>query len=176
MDPDFAQRRRVAVAVAITVILVPAAALLSRGDDSTGASPQPTVVGTAAAAGAPSTVPPANEPSATDAMGTTAIDAEAGLDEPVVEEQARIAIPRPPRAIVGTATFRNDILRTTVCQVGGVKFNTQVTITNLDNSKSVRCFAAVRGDDPNDDVVLHVDAFLQIADITDAPIPVQITW
>lgn len=174
MDPDFAQRRRIAVAAAITVILVPAAVLLNRDDDSSGAAVQSTVVGTAPAE--TTTAPPPNEPPATDAMGTTAIDEEAGLDEPVVEEQPRIAIPRLAQAIEGTATFRSDIQRTTICQVTGVPFNTQVTITNLDNSKSVRCFAAVRAAESTDDVVLHSDAFLQIADITDAPVPVKITW
>ena len=85
-------------------------------------------------------------------------------------------IPRLPRAIDGTATYRSDISNTTACRVKGVPFNSQVTVTNLDNSRSVRCVAALGGPEPDDDVVMHADAFLQIADITDAPIPVRITW
>ena len=172
MDPDFAQRRRVAIAIAITVIAVPAVVLLNRGGDATDAATGQTLVGTAP----PVTVEPLDGPAVTDAMGTTAIDTEAGLDEPVIDDPARIAIPRFPQAIEGSATYRSDIITPTVCQVKGVPFNTQVTITNLDNSRSVRCFAAVGGPEPDDNVVLHSEAFLQIADITDAPIPVRITW
>ncbi len=173
MDPDFAQRRRVAIAAAITVIAVPSVFLLNRGDDATDAAPAQTLVGTVAPApgGAPATAP-----AITDAMGTTAIGSEARLDEPVVDDPARIAIPRLPQAIDGSATFRSDIVTTTVCQVKGVPFNTQVTITNLDNSRSVQCFAAVGGPEPDEDVVMHPEAFLRIADITDAPVPVRITW
>ena len=174
MDPDFAQRRRVAIAAAITVIAVPSVVLLNRGTESTDAAATgQTLVGTA-----PPVIEerPATAPAVTDAMGTTAIDAEARLDEPIIDEPARIAIPRLPQAIDGSATFRSDIITTTVCQVKGVPFNTQVTITNLDNSRSVQCFAAVGGPEPDDDVVMHPEAFLQIADITDAPVPVRITW
>ena len=79
-------------------------------------------------------------------------------------------------AINGTASFRRNIRSTTACQVKGVPFNTAITVTNLDNSRSVQCIASVGGTEPDDDVVLHADAFLQIADLTDAPVPVQITW
>lgn len=177
MDPDFAQRRRVAIAAAITVIAVPSVFLLNRGGDATDAAPAPTLVGTAPpVAGGDAGGPAQTAPAATDAMGTTAIDAEARLDDPVIDDPARIAIPRLPDSIEGSATFRSDIVTPTVCQVKGVPFNTQVTITNLDNSRSVQCFAAVGGAPPDEDVVMHPEAFLQIADITDAPVPVRITW
>jgi len=52
MDPDFAQRRRVFVAVAITAVAIPAAFLLNRNDDPADAAPQITLVGTVAPAGA----------------------------------------------------------------------------------------------------------------------------
>ena len=176
MDPDFAQRRRVAVALAITVIAVPAAFLLNRGgDDGVATVPPPTVVGTTPDGGGDTDVSSAS-PAITDAMGTAPPDLDTRQDLPVDDDPARIAIPRIPEGIEGTATFRNEISDPTLCQAPDVPFNAQITVTNLDNSKSVQCIAGVGGARPDDDVVLHADAFQQIADITDAPVPVRITW
>jgi hypothetical protein len=60
--------------------------------------------------------------------------------------------------------------------VPGVPFNSTVTVTNLDNSRRVQCLANVAVVDPAGDVILATDTFLQIADPTDAPVPVEITW
>lgn len=180
MDPDFAQRRRLAVALAITVIAVPAAFLLNRGTGDTADAPAVTLIGTVpgeagvAAAGEPGV--PTDTPSATDALGTTPVGFLDGTVAPTEDDPATIAIPRLPQAIEGTASFRRNITDATVCQAIGVPFNSRITVTNLDNSRSVQCIASVGGPEPDTDVVLHADAFLQIADITDVPVPVQITW
>ncbi len=180
MDPDFAQRRRLAVALAITVVAVPAAVLLNRGGE-TPEQPPVTLIGTAPGqptenAGGEPDAGPTDTPAATDAMGTTPVGFLDGTAAPTADDPATIAIPRLPQAIQGTASFRRTINDVTTCQAVGVPFNTQITVTNLDNSRSVRCIASVGGPAPDDDVVLHADAFLQIADITDVPVPVQITW
>lgn len=181
MDPDFAQRRRLAVALAITVIAVPAAFLLNRGaDDASGSTPV-TLVGTVPGEPAPTaagdgTGSSNSRPSATDAMGTTPVGFLDGTVPPAADDPATIAIPRLPRAIEGTASYRNGINDASRCRVIGVPFNSTITVTNLDNSRSVQCIASIGGPVPDTDVVLHADAFLQIADITDAPVPVQITW
>ena len=173
MNHDYAQRRRVALAAAITVIAAPAAFLLNRGGDEPDTTTTITVVGTTPG----ETRPPATAPVATDAMGTTPVAYLEGTAVPRgADDPATIAIPRLPQAVNGTASFRRNIRSTTTCQVKGVPFNTPVTVTNLDNSRSVQCIASVGGTEPDDDVVLNPDAFLQIADLTDAPVPVQITW
>lgn len=172
MSHDYAQRRRVALAAAITVIAAPAAFLLNRGDGDSGSEPTVTVVGSIPdESRAASTTPVA-----TDAMGTTPAAYLDGTAVPRDNDPATIAVPRLPQAITGTASFRRNITSATVCQVKGVPFNATVTVTNLDNSRSVQCIASVGGVEPDEDVVLHADAFLQIADLTDAPVPVQITW
>ena len=51
-----------------------------------------------------------------------------------------------------------------------------ITVTNLDNSRSVQCVSSVGGAPPEETVVLATATFAQIADLTDAPVPVQITW
>jgi len=175
MNYEYAQRRRMFVAIAITVILGPAAFLLTRGDDSDGSAPPVTVIGTTAPAD--ETAPTA--PTATDVMGTSPVDAMEGDEPGSNDDPATIAIPRPPAGVVGKATFRRDIGAVTDCFVSapGVPFEARITVTNLDNSHQVACINNVGGARTYDNqVVLHADAFLQIADLTDAPVPVQITW
>lgn len=182
MDQDFAQRRRVALAVAITVILVPAAFLLNRGSADS-APPTNTLVGAVQIPGqtAPDEVASSGsaDPAVTDVMGSTPI---AYLDGTVPSQDgdpATIAIPRPQQAISGEASFSREINDPVACQISdaaNIPFNSSVTVTNLDNSRSVRCVASVGGTPSASDIVLHADAFLQIGDLTDAPLPVEITW
>jgi hypothetical protein len=173
MDYEYSQRRRTFIAIAITVVLGPAAFLLSRGPDDSQAAPQVTVIGTT-----PQERPSlASAPTATDVMGTSPPILEAPESDPT-NDPATIAIPRVPRSITGTASFSRDLTSPTGCQVASleVPFNARVTVTNLDNSQSIDCINNVGGTRPRDAVVLHADAFLEIADLTDAPVPVQITW
>ena len=48
-------------------------------------------------------------------------------------------------------------------------------MTNLDNGHAVSCIANRVYTDGSEGIVLHTTAFAQIADLTDAPIPVDIT-
>lgn len=182
MSPDYAQRRRIAFAVAITAIAAPAAFLLDRGGDE----PQEvvtTVVGSVVAGTNDTTgtveSPRADTPQGTDPMGTAPAAFLEGSGTVAPEEPATIAIPRLPDAVEGRATFSRSIRNVTSCQVDaavGAPFGIAVTVTNLDNSRSVQCLNDVGGADPDQQVVLHADAFAQIADLTDAPVPVQLTW
>ncbi|MEO6651797.1 MAG: hypothetical protein ABIP17_03975 [Ilumatobacteraceae bacterium] len=171
-----------ALALAITVILVPAAFLLNRGaatDDAV--PPTNTFVGTVVIPGqvtVASTVPVTDDPAATDAMGSTAVAYLDGTVPAAPADPATIAIPRPGESITGSATFSRAINDPKACQVRDlaiVPFNATVTITNLDNSRSVQCIASISGI-PDHSVVLNADAFLQIGDLTDAPLSVEITW
>jgi hypothetical protein len=181
MNQDFAQRRRVAVALAITVIAVPAAFLLNRNGDAASA-PEVTLVGTVSlnesgsdgrAAGAPE---PADAPAATDAMGSTGVGFLDGTVPARNNDPATIAIPRVGEAIIGLASFNYYIVDVTACAAKDAPFNVRLTVTNLDNSRSVTCINKIGGAQMKDDIVLHADAFLQIGDLTDAPIHVSITW
>jgi hypothetical protein len=78
--------------------------------------------------------------------------------------------------VIGDATFTHKIALPTGCYAPEVPYNRRITVTNLDNSRSVDCINNVGGSRPPEAVVLHPDAFQQIADLTDAPVPVQITW
>jgi hypothetical protein len=58
--------------------------------------------------------------------------------------------------------------------VPGVNGGTDVTIVNLANNRSVSCTSVIAPGTPGDQVVIHTDAFGAIADLTDAPISVEI--
>jgi hypothetical protein len=184
MNQDFAQRRRVALALAITVIAVPAAFLLNRNNEASTA-PTVTVVGTIAGqqsngddsnSGPNGTSDSASAPSATDAMGTTAVGFLDGTVPDRASDPATIAIPRLPASINGIGTFKRDLTNVASCSAKGAPFDARITVTNRDNSRSVQCINNIGGVVSDADVVLHADAFVQIADLTDAPIAVQITW
>jgi hypothetical protein len=180
MAPDYAQRRRVALAVAITAIAAPAAFLLDRDGDE----PEQVVTTVVGSVVSDATVPPATEPDrssprGTDPMGTTppAFLEPSGTIAP--DEPATIAIPRLPHAVQGRATFTRSIKNVASCQVKpsvGAPFGRAITVTNLDNSRSVQCIYDVGGADIAHEVVLNADAYSQIADLTDVPVPVQLTW
>jgi rare lipoprotein A (peptidoglycan hydrolase) len=78
--------------------------------------------------------------------------------------------------VKGTATFSSLISSPVSCQAANLPFNSTLTVTNLDNSRSVQCVASIGGLASDDTVVLSAEAFATIADITDAPVPVQIIW
>lgn len=190
MDHDYAQRRRVAVALAITVIAAPAAFLLNRagGEEPLVAQPLPTLVGTVPSAGA-ATVgadpggllggdvsASVDDSAATSPLGTAPVGYLAGSTVPGDSAPAKIAVPRLPESVRGLASFSSQIDSTVRCHAKGVPFNGTLTVTNLDNSRSVQCVASIGGAPPVTDIVLATDTFAEIADLTDAPVPVQITW
>ena len=117
-------------------------------------------------------------PAGTDAMGTTPVPFLEGTVPPQADDPATILVPRPGQAISGDATFSRSISSPRDCQLRDldvIPFGSTVTVTNLDNSRSVQCIASVAGVS-DESVVLNPDAFLQIGDLTDAPLPVEITW
>jgi hypothetical protein len=182
MAQDFAQRRRVAVALAITVIAAPTAFLLNRssgGDEPTTAATIGTLVGTVPPAGgtASPAVPATEPPAETDPLGTASAGYLSGTTVPADAVAAQIAVPRLPESVKGMATFSSSIDSTLRCHADKtVPFNATITVTNLDNSRSVQCVSSIGGEQPEETVVLATETFAQIADLTDAPVPVQITW
>jgi hypothetical protein len=171
---DLADRRRVVVATAITVIALPSLWLMNRGDGST--APNVATAGVAVAEGAVGT-PPAARP-ATDPM--------AGAPSPYLDGPARTTLPKvieiavpsddPASSSTGVATYRSSLPSADVCFVASAEYGSTITVTNVDNSRSITCRVTVTQLDEDADIVLHTQAFAAIADITDAPVPVAIDW
>lgn len=182
MDEDYGQRRRVAIALAITVILGPAAFLLNRSRDDGAENPPSTLVGQVVIAGEEPETDEAGRvealPVVTDPMGTTPPEIVVGTVPDQANDPPTIAIPRPAPAIRGTASFSREIDDPTACQVRdlvSIPFASEIVVTNLNNSQSVRCVVTVTGVAEHD-VVLNADAFLQIGDLTDTPLAVELSW
>ncbi|HUF97242.1 MAG TPA: hypothetical protein VMM60_03865 [Ilumatobacter sp.] len=180
MDPDFAQRRRFLIALAVTLVLVPGAFLLNRGGNETDASTPVTMVGTVPNPAATTTTtvdrerPDVSE--GTDPLGTIGVGYLQGSVVPNTADAPTIGIPRPTEVNSGKASFSYDIETATQCITDIAPNGVWVTVTNLDNSRTVQCInTLIMGEQPFD-VMLSSQSFVLIADLTDAPVHVEITW
>jgi hypothetical protein len=50
-----------------------------------------------------------------------------------------------------------------------------VSVTNLDNGRSITCVTSIAPFSQIADIVLHTDTFSLLADLTEAPITVELT-
>ncbi len=175
-------RRRFIAATVLTLLALPALWWANTSENS--AAPNLAVAGIdadVATADDGVAIADSTEQLATAAVGPEAPDGEVApvfLDGPasaVGAGQAEIAVPARPLidGIVAKATFRSSIARST-CIVPGVAGGSDVTIVNLANNRSVTCTSVIAPGSAQSDVVMHTSAFGAIADLTDAPISVEI--
>jgi hypothetical protein len=172
-------RRRMIAATALTLLALPALWLANTSSGST--APNVAVAGldvdddaTAAAApiGDPAAAAEAAELDATDAVPPVFLE---GPSAAAGASQSQIAVPAKPLVdgIDAKATFRSSVTPDT-CIVPGLTSGTRIKVVNLDNGRSVTCTSVLAPGNRPGDVVLHTSAFAQIADLTDAPISVEI--
>ena len=92
-------------------------------------------------------------------------------------EAPAIGVPAAPavQTIDTKATYRSTISPADTCLVADVATGTRITVTNLDNGHSVTCIATRVYSAASSGLVMHTSTFSQIADLTDAPVPVEIT-
>ncbi len=167
-------RRRFTAATVLTLLALPALWLANTSDDS--AAPNLAVAG----------IDPAAEAAASSGAAAAPADDDLGEVAPVFLEgptsaagagKSPIAIPARPLvdAVIAKATFRSTVPDGS-CVVGGITNGSTITVVNLDNNRSVTCrtILAPGAGDGSSDVVLHTSAFAGIADLTDAPISVEI--
>ena len=168
-------RRRLIAATALTLLALPALWWANTSENS--AAPNLAVAGldgdieVADASPQPGPAPVATDAPASD-IAPVFLDgpssaAGAGL--------AEIAVPARPLidGITANATFRSTVPSRT-CIVPGVTGGSSVTVVNLANNRSVTCTSVLPPGDTQLDVVLPTTAFASIADLTDAPISVEI--
>lgn len=78
----------------------------------------------------------------------------------------------------GIATYKRfpDIAKTG-CATNLVPLGATVTVRNLNNGRKVECTNLNIGYvPPNVDLVLHTDLFEDVAELKEAPLPVEMTW
>jgi hypothetical protein len=90
---------------------------------------------------------------------------------------AEIAVPAAPTVanITTAASYRSSISPVNTCLTSNIKTGTTITVVNLNNGHSVTCIATRVYSTDGTGLIMHTDTFSQIADLTDAPIPVEIS-
>jgi hypothetical protein len=198
--PNNTDRRRFLLATGLTLLALPALWWANQATD-TGA-PKVATAGVSVGNTTLDPAPPTPIDAATAAVDADAIDGaivvevtpptptaallDADPDPPVF-----LGGPRAPGAvaapnvvvqttleavtIVTEATYQSSITPVDSCLAFGVQTGATLTIVNLDNGRSVTCTAVRTFVDRAEGVVLHTDTFGKIADLTDAPVPVEIT-
>lgn len=174
MSPD--DRRRLTLATIITLVALPALWLMQRDDTAPGS---PTV----AAAGAPA--PPAadadDEATEGDPPPPAYLEGPSTTAPVVSDAPLVIATGDADSAnrLTGTAGYRrfDDVITSGTCHVSGAPLAVTITVRNVDNDRTTSCVntSTALGDD-GEIAVLDIAVFLQIADLVDAPLPVELTW
>lgn len=159
-------RRRLVVATIITIVALPTLWLSGRDRASdSGLSPVAIAVSGGALADvntpvfmAGPTTPPARS-------------VEVAIPVPVAEQASgRASYRRWDSTVVAD-------VRGYPCQTVLAPLGTRLTITNVNNGRSVRCVNVMLEPPIGEAIVtLHTDALLAIGKLADAPLPVRVTW
>jgi len=154
----------------VTLLALPALWWANQDDDS-GA---PTVASVGVAVGDAASDTNDDAPGSDDAA---TVNEPVFLDGPSTGNggAADIAVPAAPARdpIAGLATYSSVIGNIDKCFAKGITTGTRITVVNLDNNRSIECVATLAPAIQRDDLVMHTRAYLELADLTDAPIPVE---
>jgi hypothetical protein len=160
------------LASALTVAVLPAVWLVNR-DEAATTRPNVAAVGLPAE-GSPST-PSVGAP--VDPMGSVEPLYLSEDDSPDAAPSASVAVGSSDDRLVSTATaiYRRQVGGPGTCLFNGAGLGELVTVVNVANGRSVQCRTSPRQPGaPADELVMHPDAFRTIADLTSAPIDVEI--
>jgi hypothetical protein len=166
-------RRRFTAATVLTLLALPALWLANTSDNS--AAPNLAVAGLDPGVDVAAGASDAEAPAVDDDLGQGAPAYFEGPTSAAGAGQSAIAIPAKPLVddLVAKATFRSTVADG-MCIAGGVPSGSLVTIVNLANNRSVTCTTILAPGDEPGAVVMHPSAFAGIADLTSAPISVEI--
>ena len=179
-------RRRFLLATTLTLLALPALWWANQSENSTAPNVAVAGVGAGVDVGAvhDDTAASSSESAGDETDGAGAAEAVGAiapvfLDGPSSAAGAglsEIAVPARPdiARISADATFRNNIGGPDACAVPGIINGQQVTVVNLDNGRSVVCTTTLTRGLAGELVTLHGALFAQLADLTDAQIPVEI--
>jgi hypothetical protein len=120
----------------------------------------------------PESVVPSTTPTTTTIPNVPSPDQVAALPDPNDVDPDTFD---PENELLGSATFRSWLTQDDLCAARAIPADTIIKVVNLDNGQSMVCRVAFISLGTHD-VILGRAAFARIADLTDAPIPVEITW
>ena len=156
------ERRRLMIAAAVTVVAIPVLMISGGSDSSSDESSTPTTV-----------VVENSEPA-----DPACLPVEDSTPAP---EIITVNVPAPPSGTVikGIASFIRwpETLGLRPCATPNALIGSIITVTNLNNGRSIECNNVSIQQLPGDAVIIiHTEVFLELADLVDAPIPVQIAF
>jgi len=99
-----------------------------------------------------------------------------GPESQLIPPVAEIAVPPQPEIapLRLAASYRSSVSGQRTCLVKDVDSGLTVTVTNLDNGRSITCVTSFAPDTQTADIVLKTSTFSLLADLTEAPIPVEV--
>lgn len=164
-------RNRLTVVTIVTIVAVPLLWITNAGSQS-GTETTSDTVATATTTTLPLGL-------ATDITA----DSPVNLDGPRIESPTgtgQIAYPanNNGQQLRGIATYKRfpDIAKTG-CATNLIPLGATITVRNLNNGLKVECTNLNIGYvPPNVDLVLHTDLFEDVAELKEAPLPVEMTW
>ncbi|MEI8391644.1 MAG: hypothetical protein WCG40_04010 [Actinomycetes bacterium] len=163
----FTERRRLALVAVITLIALPAI-LLMGNDSSKDDSATPTTTPASLIKTSDNSEPadPAFLPIPIDSIAPKIIT---------------VNIPAPPSGSIvkGTASFIRwpKTMGLRPCATPHALIGAIVTITNLNNGRSLKCNnVSIQSLTGGNIILIHTEVFLEIADLVDAPLPVTISF
>lgn len=165
-------RRRIIAVTVLTLVALPALWWANTSGNSS-TSPNLAVAGLDPGVDAPTAAPA--EAATDDGLDDVAPVFLEGPTSAAGAGQAEIAIPAKPLIdlVIATATFRSTVADGT-CIVADMTSGSRVTVVNLANDRSVGCTTMLAPGNLSGDLVMSTNAFAGIADLTDAPISVEI--
>ncbi|MBA3605230.1 MAG: hypothetical protein M3487_09370 [Actinomycetota bacterium] len=163
------------MASALTAVALPGVLLANdRREGGTNGAPNVAAVGLAAEGSTVGGAP-----------GEPAVQEESSVIEPLyLSSLPPSPEPAPVEVAIGTtddmlvarlmATYSGDVSGSDVCWYNGIPGGELVTVRNPANGRVLECFTVYRdGDDPGL-VILSPEGFKLLADVTDAPVHVEI--
>jgi hypothetical protein len=165
-------RRRIFAVTVLTLVALPALWWANTSENSS-TSPNLAVAGIDPVVDSPTTTPA--QAATDDGLDDVAPVFLEGPTSAAGAGQAEIAIPAKPLidSVIALATFRSNLAEGT-CIVAGMTSGSRVTVVNLSNNRSVSCTTMLAPGNLPGDLVMNTNAFASIADLTDAPISVEI--
>jgi hypothetical protein len=168
-------RRRTLILGLLTLLAVPAIYFYSQRDQTPADDPSAVTIGEAVDEAAIAVDDgPHRPPIVVTDEDPTFLDGPVGQPVPGLSE---IAVPTRPdtAALQLEASYRSTVPGVRTCLLTAVGPGVTVTIKNLDNGRIVDCVTAQAPEGQVFDVVLHTEAFSRLADLTEAPITIELT-
>lgn len=158
-------RRRAILLALVTLIAVPVIWLASRPDEASAPAADGSSVVTENGPSRPPIEPPDQEPVF---LEGPSLDPNPGV--------AEVAVPARPEQppIEMSASYRSTVAGVRTCLIRDLGSGLTVTVTNLDNGRTIECVTSIAPFDQVAGVVLHTETFAKLADLTEAPIPVEV--